>query len=88
MFARTWLGRCYWLQGRLELARAELERAAKGGRIRGHKIWHTCHQLALVYQSLNMEGKASEWFASALKHQSTAVPLTMLRGFEVLPHVL
>lgn len=37
--ARTWLGRCYWQQGRYELARVELERAAKGGRIRGRKVW-------------------------------------------------
>ena len=37
--ARTWLGRCYWQQGRYELARVELERATKGGRIRGRKVW-------------------------------------------------
>lgn len=86
--ARTWLGRCYYLQGNFEMARAELERACRGGRVRGAKVWNAWHQLAMVYQVLGESNRAVECFGAALERETVSVPLMSLRGLEVLPRML
>ncbi len=45
--SRTWVGRCYWRQERYDLARAELERATKGGRIYGRYVWLAWYDFGL-----------------------------------------
>jgi tetratricopeptide (TPR) repeat protein len=93
--ARTWLGRCYWLQKRYDLARCELDRVVKGGHIYGHVIWtawysFACdggddrHYLGLTYRSLGMDQKARECFMAALQFERVATPLH-IRGLEVMP---
>ena len=81
--ARTWLGRCYMINGNLELARAELERAIKNGRFRGSQLWNTCYQLGVLHSMLNDFEKAKEYFASAAIYEAYASGIS--RSLEVLP---
>lgn len=43
------------------------------------------HQLGLAYQSLGEQERASECLQIALEHEVSSVPLTNMRGYEVLP---
>ena len=83
--ARLWLGRCYYQQGRYEMARAELERATRSGRIRGRKSWAAWHQLGLAHQALQQYERAQECFSVALSLEVSTPPLMSMRSFEVLP---
>lgn len=85
MYARTWLGRCFWMQNKYEIARAELERAVRGGRVRGNNVWFAWNTLGLVYQSLGDPSKACECFGLAMKYEKSSFNGASLRGLEVLP---
>ena len=71
------------INGNLELARAELERAIKNGRFRGSQLWNTCYQLGVLHSMLNDFEKAKEYFASAAIYEAYASGIS--RSLEVLP---